>query len=193
MRAPLVLFALVFVACRSPATLDTTGKRMLDPIRVEALAVPELIAHLHLDAGATVADVGAGPGFLTLPIARAVARGQVIATDVRSDYLAFLEGRAAEAGLHNIVTRVVSPDDPELERGSIDLALLCQVDHVLGDRARYFRALALALKPKGRIALVNFIRYEAADREAAKSADLSIVADWRPTPPYFMLLLEREG
>ena len=108
---------------------------MLDPLRAESLRVAELVAQLELDPTASVvADVGAGPGFLTLPLARAARR--VIATDVEPRYLAHLAAEAARAKLTNVETRHASPEAPGLDPASIDIAVLCQVDHYLRDRAQ---------------------------------------------------------
>ena len=164
---------------------------MLDPLREEGLHTSALISRLKLPADAVVADVGAGPGFLTLPLARAVPQGRVIATDVKLDYLAIAQSRARQAGLSNVETRVTPADDAQLHDGEVDLALLCQVDQLLPDRARYFRRLTVALKPQGRIALVNWARFRDADLAAAREAGLRVVDEWTPTPPFFALVLER--
>jgi precorrin-6B methylase 2 len=50
---------------------------MLAPARERALDPSALIARLHLPRSATVADIGAGPGFFTLPWARAVPAGHI--------------------------------------------------------------------------------------------------------------------
>ena len=188
-----VALAVSILACKDPPPkplpLDAAGQRMLDPIRLEALALPKLIERLQLRSSFVVADIGAGPGFLTLPIAHAVKDGMVIATDVRADYLAVLEQRAQAENLSNVKTRVVRPDDPGLEPSSVDLAILCQVDHALVDRTAYFRALIPALRPGGRIVLINFARYKDADLEAAKGASLEVVDAWDPSPPFFSLFL----
>lgn len=168
---------------------DPATKMLLDPLRNEALQPEKLIGWLGLQKSAVVADIGSGPGFLTLPLARAVPAGRVIATDVNPRFLATLAERAAQAGLHNIETRRTAPDDPELASGSIDLALLCQVDQFLPNRADYFRALVRALEPGGRIALVNFQRFQKDDRAAAAEAGLKVIAEHEPSPPFFLLLL----
>ncbi len=173
--------------------LDAAGRQMLDRLRVQALHPDELVARLALAPDATVADVGAGPGFLTLPLARAVPRGRVVATDVRAGYLAVAARRAADAGLRNVETRVVPADSPSLPPRAIDLALLCQVDHYLADRARYLAALAPSLKPGGRVALVNYVRYRDADLAAARAAGLRVIDAWQPSPPFFVLVLAPDG
>src|SRR5260370_23748418 len=129
------------------AALDFQGSLMLDPRRTVELAPRALIERLALPADARVADVGAGPGFLTLVLAQAVPAGRVIATDIRPDYLAVAADRARRAHLRNVETRLVPAEHPLLAPASLDLALLCQVDHHLGDRERYFVELARALRP----------------------------------------------
>jgi trans-aconitate methyltransferase len=164
---------------------------MLDPIRHQGLRPAELIARLQLAPTAVVADVGAGPGFLTVPLASAVPRGRVIATDVRADYLAMAAERTRAAGLHNVEIRTTPADDPRLAPGELDLALLCQVDQLLPDRVRYFRRLAAALKPNGRLALVNWARFRAADLEAATAAGFRLVDEWSPSAPLFLVVFSR--
>jgi SAM-dependent methyltransferase len=170
--------------------LDLPGRMMLDPIRVEALKPDELVARLRVGPRDVVADVGAGVGFLTLPLLRVA--GRVIATDLRADYLEVARRRARRAGLPGFETRVVPADRPSLPESGVDLALLCQVDHALADRAGYFAQLKGALKPGGRIALVNYRRYRAPDLEAARVAGLRVVDEWDPSPPFFVLVLKSE-
>jgi SAM-dependent methyltransferase len=162
---------------------------MLDSIRVEALRPADLVAQLALPPTAVVADVGAGPGFFTLPLSRAVPNGEVIATDLHADYLLVTLARAAADGDQNVKAQLVGADDPGLHPASIDLAFLCQVDHALHDRAAYFARLVPALRPGGRIALVNYVRYHDADVAAARAVGLHIVSEWQPSPPFFLLVL----
>jgi SAM-dependent methyltransferase len=189
---PALFFAVAaLTGCTQPVAgaLDPQGQAMLDPMRLEALSPEALVRQLELQPSDVVADIGAGPGFLTLPLARAVPRGRVIATDVRADYLAVARARAEAAGLTNVSVRTVPPDSPGLEPRSVDLALLCQVDHALADRAEYFQRLVQTLRPAGRIALVNYARYRAADEAAARAAGLAIAKTFAPSPPFFLLLL----
>ena len=77
-----MIAALLLLASLTWADLDAVGKQMLDPLREQTLHPTELVARLKLRSDAVVADVGAGPGFLTVPLARAVPRGSVIAPDL---------------------------------------------------------------------------------------------------------------
>jgi len=192
--AALVAIAALSCSSRSdPAKLDAVGRMMLDPLRDRALDPPALIARLALAPDAVVADVGAGPGFLTLPLARAVVRGRVIATDIEPAYLGFLSAKAREQGIGNIETKLVDPAHPGLAPSSIDLALLCQLDHGLADRTAYFAELAHAVRPGGRIALVNYRRYRDADLAAARAANLRLLDEWSPSPSFFLLVFAVSG
>lgn len=182
--AGLVLFV-VMHASRPHTQLDPGGTALLDPLRAEAIAPEALIARLAIPSDATVADVGAGPGYLTLPLAGAVPDGKVIATDIRADYLGVLEARARAAHLDRIESRVVGSDHPGLSANSIDLVLLCQVDHYLASRTAYFRELATALRERGRIAIVNNARHMAPVVAAASQASLELVDSWQPSPGFF--------
>jgi len=187
----LAAFVVIAHTRGTPATsLDAQGRAMLAPIRTEALRPDELLARLHLRGTETVADVGAGPGFFALRLARQVPRGRVIATDLRADYLAELRTHARAQDLGNIETRlVIDPDDPTLAPRSVDIVVLAQVEHYLPDRRRYFARLATALRPGGRIVLVNYARYREPDLAAAAATSLHVVDGWSPSPPFFVLVL----
>jgi SAM-dependent methyltransferase len=188
-------------ACDTPALLDETpsaaelaglsheAQAMLVRLREEALHPDELVRRLQLRPDATVADIGAGPGFFSARLARAVPRGRVIATDLDERSLAFLERRAERAHLGNLEVRRAVADRPGLDEGSLDLAFLSQVDHALADRTDYFSRLRATLRPGGRIAIVNSVRYRDANLASAAAAGLRVVDEWRPTRPFTVLLL----
>jgi ubiquinone/menaquinone biosynthesis C-methylase UbiE len=183
--------ALALAACREDpeAGLDPAGRLMLDPLRERALEPEALIRRLELAPDATIADIGAGPGFLTLYFARAVPRGRVIATDVDAAYLEVAKRRARAARLENVEIRVVAADHPGLDAGSIDVAVLCQVDHFLKDRVSYLRALTTALRPRGRIVILNFNRHLDGAKSAAEEANLEIVDTWAPSISFTAIVL----
>ena len=175
----------------SLAGLSPPQRRMLDPLRERLLRPESLLDSLHLRGDEQVADVGAGPGFFTLRLARRVAHGQVIATDVDRAALEAVRERAAEAGLRNVETRQGAADAPGLAADSVDLVFLCQVDQALGDRVAYFRALREALRPRGRLVLLNLAAYREQDRVAAVEAGFRAAAEAKAPPGYFMLICDR--
>jgi ubiquinone/menaquinone biosynthesis C-methylase UbiE len=163
------LLLLVLLACQRepPAEESHSADAYRQPDR--------LIAALGLRPGEHVADIGAGGGYLTLRLARAVGpRGRVVATDIDAAALRRLDQRARAAGLSQIETRLVRPDDPglgpDLEPERFDLVLLAQVDHLLPDRAAYLQALRRVLRPGGRIAVSNAERHQAPLLQAARQA-----------------------
>jgi len=190
MLAPL---AVAPAGCREPAqaaevrATPTPAAHVPDQDRYRR---PDLlVAALPIGAGATVADVGAGAGYLTHRLAaRAGARGRVVATDIDSAALSHIG--AAVAGEAAIETRRVTPDDPGLEPATYDVILLSEVDHLLADRAPYLAKMARALAPGGRIAISNRRVHRAAALEAAGRAGLTLDSEYTQLPTHFLVLLE---
>jgi ubiquinone/menaquinone biosynthesis C-methylase UbiE len=165
---------------------------LLSRTRERSLGPAALVQRLGLPSTAIIADIGAGPGLFTLPFARAVASGRVIATDIRSDLLEIAKTRAHASGLTNIETRLVEASQTGLAPSSVDLAFLCQVDHYLADRAGYFAKLKVALRAGGRIVIVNTPRLRDPALAAAHQAGLRIVSEWRIGSLYFAVVLKPE-
>lgn len=95
---------------------------------------PEVIvAALELAAGETVADLGAGTGYMVGHLSRAVGEsGTVIAVDVEEAMVAFLASRVAELGPATVKPRKAGADDPGLARESVDAVLVLDMWHHLG-------------------------------------------------------------
>jgi cyclopropane fatty-acyl-phospholipid synthase-like methyltransferase len=120
---------------------------------------PDLvIAALALEPSMAVADVGAGTGYFTVRLARAVPAGQVIATDLEPDMVRYLTDRAHREQLANVRAQLAGADDPKLDPDSVDRILVVDVWHHITDRARYAAGLARALRRGGRVAIVDFTR-----------------------------------
>ena len=115
-----------------------------------------LLKELRLAAGMQVADIGAGTGWYARRMAPMVAPGRVYAVDVQPQMVAMLERVAAQPGLGNVVPVLGGERDPKLAPGSIDLALMVDVYHELAYPAEMLDALAVALKPGGRLVLVEY-------------------------------------
>ena len=137
---------------------DHWAKVFDDPSR-DAWQKPEVvIAALELQPEMTVADVGAGTGYFTVRLARAVPQGRVIATDIEPDMVRYLEERARREQLPNVTAVLAGANDPKLATESVDRILVVDVWHHLADRVAYAKALAAALRPGGKIAIVDFTR-----------------------------------
>jgi SAM-dependent methyltransferase len=112
---------------------------------------------LALRPGQTACDIGAGNGFHTIRMARAVAPGgKVLAVDVQEEMLAMLRERMTAERIDNVETILGRESDPALPAGACDLELLVDVYHELADPETMLVGLRRALAPGGRIALVEF-------------------------------------
>ena len=126
------------------------------PERLEAMKVPELMTRLAIQKEQIIADVGAGTGTLTGPLALATGpRGVVYASDIDKALLARIEERVQASRLANVKTVLGTFTDPALPQ-QVDLALMNDVLHHVQDRPAYIKTLARYLKPGGRFAIVDF-------------------------------------
>jgi ubiquinone/menaquinone biosynthesis C-methylase UbiE len=117
----------------------------------------EVVKALELKPGDVVADVGAGSGYFTRRIAKAVALGgKVYAVDVAADILDYLKERADREGLRNIVTIVSQPGNPMLPAKSVDLVFFCDTTHHIDHRVEFYRKLAPSVKAHGRMAIIDY-------------------------------------
>lgn len=152
---------------------DTSGKewirRLERPERIPGLKIPEVIAALGLKPGVVVADIGAGTGTFTLPFAQAVApSGRAYAVDIWPELLDHIAGKARTAGVSTLHTILARRDDPMLPRGQVDVVFFHDVFHNTNDRAAYLERVVPALRPGGRIAIVE----QEYDDPIAKTWDL---------------------
>ena len=108
-------------------------------------------------SGLTVADVGAGSGYFTARLAARVgAKGRVYANDVQPEMLKMLAARLARESISNVTLVHGSVDDPKLPEASIDLVLMVDVYHEFSEPQKMLRAIRAALKPDGRLVLLEY-------------------------------------
>jgi ubiquinone/menaquinone biosynthesis C-methylase UbiE len=112
---------------------------------------------MGISDGMTVADIGAGTGYFSFRLAQRVGpRGKVYAVDIQPGMLLRLQRRAKQDGVTNIQTVLSEPTDPRLPASSIDLGLLVDVYHEFSDPRAMLNGLAKALKPDGRLVLLEY-------------------------------------
>ncbi len=124
----------------------------------EAEEQPErMLDALKIRPGMTVADVGAGVGYTSVKMSRRVGpTGTVLASDVQPEMLRLLADNTRELGIKNVRPVRATPTDPRLPEGAVDLILMVDVYHECSDPEATLRGLRRALKPNGRLVLVEF-------------------------------------
>ncbi len=126
------------------------------PQRIATQKIDAVLAKLALKPGMVVADIGAGSGLFSRPLAKAVApSGKVYAVDIQQDLLDHINQRDKEENIGNIQTVLGEYDDPKLPARNVDLAFINDVLHHIQHRAIYLKALGTYIKPGGRIAIIE--------------------------------------
>jgi ubiquinone/menaquinone biosynthesis C-methylase UbiE len=148
----LIFVLLLLVSGSAQQTGLTEGQ-----IKTAELEMPELVKLLELKAGMTVADVGAGFGAWTAGFAGIVGpSGRVYATDIGAAQLAALRDAAQRGGLANVTVLEGAADTTNLPALCCDAILIRDAYHHLTQPAAVVKSLAAALKPGGRLAVIDF-------------------------------------
>jgi predicted methyltransferase len=121
----------------------------------------EIVAACKVQPGQTVADIGAGTGLFTRMFSPLVGKeGRVISVDIAQTFLDHIEKTSREAGMLNIETLRGTADSTNLLPESIDVAFICDTYHHFEYPLKTMESLHRALKPGGRVILVEFRRVE---------------------------------
>ena len=138
-------------------TADEWVKTLETPQRIASLKIDDVVARLHLAPGSLVADIGAGSGLFEGVLAAAVSPGgTVYAVEIDQALLDHIAQRAKELRVTNVQVVLGKFTDPNLPGRNIDLAFINDVLHHIEDRAGYLKSLASYVKPRGRIAVIEF-------------------------------------
>ncbi len=169
-----VLFsASLFVVAQQPASRPgvhpLSGRRYAQPMsylgadwldrseRVREEQPDIALDALAIAAGATVADVGAGSGYMTARLAKRVGPGgKVYANDIQPEMLAMLRERLTKERLTNVELVLGDDANPNLPTGTLDLILMVDVYHEFSDPQKMLRHMRAALKPGGRLVLLEY-------------------------------------
>lgn len=114
-----------------------------------------VVAALGLTGAETVVDLGAGSGYFSFPIARALPMGRVVAIDIDPEMIRHIYHEAMTEGVRNIEPIVGKPDDPGLPPGA-DLVFVCDVLHHVHGRAAWLAKLASEMKRGARLVVIEF-------------------------------------
>jgi ubiquinone/menaquinone biosynthesis C-methylase UbiE len=134
---------------------DEWAKEFDNPERDAWQKPEEILDALHLKRASSVADIGAGTGYFSVRIAKRIPDGKIFAADVEPDMVRYLGERAQRENLTNLVPVQASADAANLPE-PVDVVLVVDTYHHIGDRPQYFAKLKSSLRPMGRLAIVDF-------------------------------------
>ncbi|MFT5411137.1 MAG: ubiquinone/menaquinone biosynthesis C-methylase UbiE [Verrucomicrobiales bacterium] len=126
----------------------------------------DIIKALELKPGMAVADIGAGTGLYMKPFAKAVGdNGKVYAVDISAAFVKGLKDRAKKAKFPQVEVVLCKEDSVELKPESIDLAFVCDTYHHFEFPTSTLASIHRALKPGGRLVIIDFERIEGTSSE----------------------------
>jgi ubiquinone/menaquinone biosynthesis C-methylase UbiE len=167
-------------------TMSVEGAAWLDRREREDEENPDLALRLlRINRGATVGDVGAGSGYITIRMAKIVGpTGKVYASDIQPGMLTLLQQNVARAKVDNVIPVLGAIDDPKLPAASLDLAIMVDVYHELSEPQRMLQRIREALKPDGRLVLLEY---------RAEDPDVPILRDHKMSKAQVKQEVEHEG
>jgi len=125
-----------------------------------------IIKELGLKPGMSVADIGAGTGMFTRLLAPAVGEtGKVYAVDIAKSFVEHSVKSAKQQGRSNVVGIVCEADDAKLPSGAVDLVFICATYHHFEFPSKTMTSIRKALRPGGKVVVVDFERIEGKSRE----------------------------
>ena len=135
------------------------GYVLASPVRKLIWENPDKILKPYVNEAMTVADIGCAMGFFSLPLAKMVGpNGKVICVDIQEKMIRSLDKRAAKAGLSGRIQTIIC-NDKSFGLGDfkekVDFALAIGVVHEVGDSVRFFSEIHNAMKPAGRLLVVE--------------------------------------
>ena len=131
------------------------AKSFDDPARDKWQMPARVIEALGLRSDSAVADIGAGTGYFSMRLAKAVPKGTVYAVDVEPKMLEFLRQRAQTEHVSNVVPVQAAASSPNLPK-PVDAILIVNTYHHLPSRVTYFGELKRSLNTGGRVAIVDY-------------------------------------
>ncbi len=188
---------------QNPIDLKSYIAEQESPDRAAWQKPEEVLDALSIAPGQTVCDIGAGPGYFALRVAKRVGpTGRVFAVDVEPKILDVLRARIEKAGARNVTPVLALADDPLLPPRACDLVLIVDAYHHFPDRPSYLRRLAALMRPRARLVDIDWhkrktaIGPEESHRVAredfladAEKAGLRLTAEPKFLPHQYFLIL----
>jgi ubiquinone/menaquinone biosynthesis C-methylase UbiE len=145
--------------------IDPKVEEYIEKFEIESREVfhkrAEILEACSIPTGSTIADIGAGTGLFTRMFSKSVGLdGRIVAVDIAKNFLDHIAKSAREQNLRNIDTLLCSADSTELPEASVDFAFICDTYHHFEFPTKTMKSLYRALKPGGRVVVIDFKRVE---------------------------------
>jgi ubiquinone/menaquinone biosynthesis C-methylase UbiE len=115
----------------------------------------EVVRAIDLRGDETLYDLGAGSGYFSFGLARAVPRGRVVAGDLEPEMIRHIHHRAMVEGVTNLSPVIIKAEDPRVP-GDADVVFVCDVLHHVQGREAWLKRAASEMKPGARLVLIEF-------------------------------------
>jgi ubiquinone/menaquinone biosynthesis C-methylase UbiE len=126
------------------------------PERAEQEKTQALVDAIELRPSDVVADIGAGTGYYSFRLAPKVPQGKVLAVDIQQEMLDLLSAAAKTRGAANVEPVLGTTSDPKLPEAGVDVVLMVDAYHEFDQPREMMEAIVRALRPGGRVVLVEF-------------------------------------
>jgi SAM-dependent methyltransferase len=157
--APPGVAASAFPAPDRPVASIISPQWASEDERRSANETEQVFRLLGIRPGMHVGDIGAGSGFYTLQLSRAVGpTGEVLAQDIMPEYLKVLQRRVREARVTNVKVGLGEAHDPRLPARALDAAVLIHMYHEIAQPYALLFNLASAMKPDALVGIVDLDR-----------------------------------
>jgi ubiquinone/menaquinone biosynthesis C-methylase UbiE len=155
MKLRAILLSLLFIVSFSWSSMAQSFNELA---MEEEQSTFDVIPYLELKSGDVVADLGAGGGYFSVKMAKAVGdTGTVYAVDIDRSSIEYIKKYAKQQGVNNIKTILAKPDDSLLPKNTLDLIFIRNTYHHLDNRIVYFKKIAQTLKPNGKVAIIDYL------------------------------------
>ena len=124
------------------------------PERVRQERTDLLLENLPIDESSVVADIGAGTGYFTLPLAPKVQ--SIYAVDIQQEMLDIVGQRTERLGVRNVIPILSTETDTRLPENAVDLIFMVDAYHEFSHPHEMGQSMRRALKPGGKLVLIEY-------------------------------------
>ena len=145
---------------QDPMDIQEFIRHLLSPERAETMDPLVILSFCPINIHDTVADIGCGPGFFTVPLAKALVNGKLFALDIDDEMLAACREQVTQARMGNVEVLKCSEFEFPLEPASVDGAFLAYVVQASPDKPRFLREVHDLIRPRGWCTVLEWYRKE---------------------------------